>query len=281
MATNREGHYLIDLHDTLINVRTGGALAGAQQLISTLRHRRACFRIATNATSKSRSEVAEDLTAAGLHMGPADVLTTPYLAGQYLAERGIRRVASLLREEVFFEELGEVVILDDGKPQAVIIGNPRRVVTDDELASLAAHVRRGAEFILLHRHPAVRDGKGPSPDSAGAHGARLSALTPGVRPVLLGKPSRLFFELCARVMSAPLSSITAVGDSPQYDVDGARAASVRAVLIDPERASDPAVLTFCDLIEFARAEWPARRVRPSRHRLQRNSLTEGASIPIR
>ncbi len=57
----------------------------------------------------------------------------------------------------------------------------------------------------------------------------------------MAKPDRRAFEQVADELGVPAAACLFVGDDPQRDVAGARAAGMRAVLVDPARDGGAAV----------------------------------------
>ena len=73
--------------------------------------------------------------------------------------------------------------------------------------------------------------------------------------------TRATFELALEAVAVPAASAIHVGDTPGADVDGARAAGVRPVLVDPyDFHSDldvERVTSLLDVVELVRTRQPA------------------------
>jgi putative hydrolase of the HAD superfamily len=64
------------------------------------------------------------------------------------------------------------------------------------------------------------------------------------------KPAAPFFAQLAECTMLPAEQILVVGDDPDNDHDGARAAGLQAILFDPRRQADPGVLRITHLSEL-------------------------------
>jgi putative hydrolase of the HAD superfamily len=77
----------------------------------------------------------------------------------------------------------------------------------------------------------------------------------------VAKPDPRIFEMALDALAVPAAHAIHVGDTPGADVDGARAAGVRPVLIDPyDFHSDldvERVSSLLDVVELVRTRQPA------------------------
>ncbi|HEX3667973.1 MAG TPA: HAD-IA family hydrolase, partial [Acidimicrobiia bacterium] len=77
----------------------------------------------------------------------------------------------------------------------------------------------------------------------------------------VAKPDPRIFELALEALAVPATRAIHVGDTPGADVDGARAAGVRPVLVDPyyfhSDLDVERVTSLLDVVELVRTRQPA------------------------
>ena len=79
----------------------------------------------------------------------------------------------------------------------------------------------------------------------------------GRRATGVGKPERAFFELALQNLGISPGAVAMVGDDPELDIAGARAAGLRAILVETGRYRSGAQLpTRPDLILQSVARLP-------------------------
>ncbi len=123
-----------------------------------------------------------------------------------------------------------------GELAAVVIGDGGDELSYRNLDVAFRAIRRGAEFVAMHRNPWWMTPRGETLD-AGAFVAGLEAAT-GQAPVVCGKPSPVVFEQALAGIAADLGGgrlrpddVAMVGDDPTADIAGARRVGMRAVLV--------------------------------------------------
>ncbi len=221
----RPAGLLVDLDGTVYD---GDApIPGAPEAIAALRDAGLPVRFVTNTTRVPRTTIAEWLAAFGIPATAADVFTPPVAAAAWLARRGIRRVFLCLPQHTFGEFPGFEIVADGA--EAVVVGDLGRAWSFDVLNRAFHQLHEGAEFLALHRNRCWRSPAGLALD-AGAFVAALEYAT-GREATLVGKPSRPMFEAAARSMGLRLDEVAMVGDSPEADVAGAKAAGCMSVLV--------------------------------------------------
>jgi putative hydrolase of the HAD superfamily len=92
------------------------------------------------------------------------------------------------------------------------------------------------------------------------HGATVGAIFDST-VIGIAKPDPRIFEMALEALAVPATHAVHVGDTPGADVDGARAAGVRPVLVDPyDFHSDlevERVSSLVDVVELVRTRQPA------------------------
>ena len=123
-----------------------------------------------------------------------------------------------------------------GELAAVVIGDGGDELSYRNLNVAFRAIRRGAEFVAMHRNPWWLTPRGETID-AGAFVAGLEFAT-GKAPVVCGKPSPVVFEQALAGLAAdlgvkrlPAGQVAMVGDDPEADIAGARRVGLRGILV--------------------------------------------------
>lgn len=229
---------LIDLDGT---VYEGEALVpGAAETVEHLSERGIPHLFTTNTSRMSRRAVVERLADLGLTVESERVLTAPWAAARWLRRERLTRVLLLLPESTR-EDFGEFELAGpDTAPDAVVVGDLGAGFTFERLNRAFRALRAGAQLVAVHRNRYWIPAEGPTLD-AGPFVVGLEYAA-RVEAVLVGKPAPAFFELAADILDRPASGLAVVGDDPESDVRGARAAGLAAVQVetgkfDPERSA--------------------------------------------
>lgn len=216
---------LIDLDGTVWE--DGAALPGTVAALAAVREAGVPVRFITNTTRKPRAALAAELRRIGVPATQDDVLNAPFAAAAWLRRRGVRRVWPLVAEPalVEFRELE----IDREAPEAVVIGDLADAWTFEILDEAFRALMAGAELAALQRNRYWKTGGRLSLD-AGPFVAALEYAT-GREAHLVGKPSPAYFEAGVAALGLPAARIAMVGDDLETDVEGARAAGLRALAV--------------------------------------------------
>ena len=200
---------LLDV-DGVLHV-SGQPLPGAADAVRRLREAGHRLRFVTNATTRSKAELAAGLQAMGIELEVAEVQTTADAAVEAL--RG-RRVLALVMHALVGDLEGIELVGDN--VDAVLIGGAddspetNLVFSYMNLARAFAELEMGADLYCLHRNRWWQTARGPLLDSgcyvAGLEYAAQTAAT------VLGKPSAAYFDAACRALDA----------EPSHDLDGRR-----------------------------------------------------------
>ncbi|MFN2468150.1 MAG: TIGR01458 family HAD-type hydrolase [Gaiellaceae bacterium] len=209
---------------------SGHAIPGGAEAVRELREAGHRLRFVTNSTTRSRSQLADELRGLGLELADEELQTTPRAAAHAL--RG-KRVFALTMAAVV-EDLEGIELVGDGA-QAVLLGGAdetaetNRVFTYMNLARAFAELEAGAELYCLHKNRWWQTARGPLLD-AGAFVAGLEYAT-GVDATVLGKPSSAYFAAALEALDADAERTWMVGDDLESDIAGAQRAGLRTVLV--------------------------------------------------
>ncbi|HUZ15052.1 MAG TPA: TIGR01458 family HAD-type hydrolase [Gaiellaceae bacterium] len=219
---------LLDV-DGVLHV-SGEPIPGAAQAVRELRAAGHRLRFVTNATTRSKAQLATELQAMGIELDVSEVQTTADAA--VAALRGKRVVALVMH--ALIGDLEEIEIVGEGA-DAVLIGGAddspetNLVFSYMNLARAFGELELGADLYCLHRNRWWQTQRGPLLDS-GCYVAGLEYAA-GTEAVVLGKPSPAYFDAACKALDAEPAMTWMVGDDLETDVVGARGVGMRAVLV--------------------------------------------------
>jgi HAD superfamily hydrolase (TIGR01458 family) len=220
---------LLDI-DGVLHV-SGEAVAGGAEAVRALRAGGHRIRFVTNNTTRARVRLAGELAGYGVEAAPEDIATTPVAAASLLAGR---RVLALTMASVREDLAARVELVEDGADVVLLGGADEteesgRVFAYDRLNHAFAELERGARLVCLHKNRWWETARGPRLD-AGAFVAGLEYAA-GVEAEVVGKPSLAYFEAALADLGAGPGEAVMVGDDVEADIEGAKAAGLRGVLV--------------------------------------------------
>jgi HAD superfamily hydrolase (TIGR01458 family) len=219
---------LLDV-DGVLHV-SGHALPDAAAAVQRLRDAGHRLRFVTNATTRSKTQLAADLQAMGIELEADEVQTTADAAVTALSGR---RVLALVMHALVGDLEGIELVGDN--VDAVLIGGAddspetNLVFSYMNLARAFAELELGADLFCLHRNRWWQTQRGPLLDS-GCYVAGLEYAAE-IQAIVLGKPSAAYFDAACRAVDAEPSMTWMVGDDLETDVVGARGVGMHAVLV--------------------------------------------------
>jgi len=219
---------LLDV-DGVLHV-SGEPIPGAAQAVRELREAGHRLRFVTNATTRSKAQLAAALQGMGIELDESEVQTTADAA--VAALRGKRVLALVMH--ALIGDLEELEIVGEGA-DAVLIGGAddspetNLVFSYMNLARAFAELELGAELYCLHRNRWWQTRRGPLLDS-GCYVAGLEYAAQ-TEAVTLGKPNAAYFDAACRALDAEPGMTWMVGDDIETDVVGAHGVGMHAVLV--------------------------------------------------
>ena len=200
---------------------------GAAEAIASIRAAGLGLRFATNTSRLPRSTLIERLRRLGIAAEPGDVLTAPRAAAAWLAAQGVSRIALYVPAATVEEFAGFEI--DEGNPEAVVVGDLGDDWTVDRLNRLFRQVLGGARLLAVQKNRYWRHGGALRLDT-GPFVAAVEYAT-GAEAVVAGKPSAEFFRAAASSLGLPPAAVLVVGDDVRTEVEGARAARAIGMLV--------------------------------------------------
>ncbi|HUV30361.1 MAG TPA: TIGR01458 family HAD-type hydrolase [Acidobacteriota bacterium] len=216
---------LIDLDGT---VYVGDEpVAGAVEVIDFLRSRNIPFRLTTNTTTRSLSSLHGKLVSMGLPVEPHEIFSVIRAAVAYLRSKGKPSCYLLLTEDPRgdFADFPQ----SDEQPECVVVGDIGKYWDYELVNRVFRMVLQGADLVALHKGRYWQTESGLQVD-IGAFVAGLEYVT-GKEAVVIGKPSRSFFQLALEDLNLPAGQVAMVGDDIASDVGGAQQAGMHGILV--------------------------------------------------
>ncbi len=209
---------------------SGEPIPGAANAVRELRDLGHRLRFVTNATTRSKAQLATELQAMGIDLDVSEVQTTADAA--VAALRGKRVLALVMH--ALTGDLEELEIVGEGA-DAVLIGGAddspetNLVFSYMNLARAFGELELGADLYCLHRNRWWQTRRGPLLDS-GCYVAGLEYAAQ-TEAMVLGKPSAAYFDAACKALDAEPAMTWMIGDDLETDVVGARGVGMRAVLV--------------------------------------------------
>ena len=199
-------------------------IPGAAEAVAWVRAQRIPHLFVTNTTSRSADVIASKLVGFGIPCEADEILTPPKAAVAWLAGRPRGTLALFVPPKTQPEFAGFDVLPDDRESGAdyVIVG---------DLGERWDFRTLNRAFRLLHHNPSAtlialgmtrywQAPDGPRLDTAPFVVALEHAT--GRRAIVLGKPSREFFEAAVGELGLAPTDVVMIGDDIRTDIAGAR-----------------------------------------------------------
>jgi HAD superfamily hydrolase (TIGR01458 family) len=217
---------LIDLDGVLY--LGGSAIPGACQAIDFLKKNGVPFRCISNTTRKCRKTICLQLSAMGFAIAQENIFTPPLAAIAYMKTHKKTRFHLLTTGDVD-EDFREAGTQGSKNVDYVIVGDAGDAMTYGSMNTAFRLLTDGAELIALEkdRYWMVQDGLSLA---AWPFVSALEFAT-GKTAVIMGKPSKDFFDLVLKDLHLPPADVAMIGDDLFTDVGGAQKAGMTGVLV--------------------------------------------------
>jgi HAD superfamily hydrolase (TIGR01458 family) len=186
----------------------------------------------TNTTSKPPAAIAAKLRSFGIVADESKILSPPVAAVQWLQEQGLHRIAPYVTEQTLQSFSGfHLAQSAEEEVDAVVIGDLGESwsfeVLNSAFRQLMQQPRPALIALGMTRYWCASDGLRLDA------GAFVSALqyASGIEPVVLGKPSPLFFRMALHCLGVDARDAVLIGDDIKTDIGGAQQAGLRALLV--------------------------------------------------
>jgi HAD superfamily hydrolase (TIGR01458 family) len=219
---------LLDV-DGVLHV-SGAPIAGAASAVKRLRDDGHRIRFVTNSTTRSRTQVAQQLRDMGIFVDNEELQTTGAVASRVLAGK---RVLALTMPGILDDLDGLQLV--GMNVDAVLLGGADegeetgRVFSYLNLNRAFHELEAGAELYCLHKNKWWQTADGARLD-AGAFVAGLEYAA-DIEATVLGKPSNAYFAAALEALDAEPGLTWMVGDDLEGDIVGAHNHGMKTILV--------------------------------------------------
>ena len=190
----------------------------------------------TNNARSSPAAYSEKLAGFGIDLPAERVITSGTALTAFLAARKSDATVFVAGSEELRRVVAAAGVREvDGVPTYVVAGIDADMTVAD-LSLAASHLLNGAELVVSNADRLIPTARGFEPE-AGAVTAFLESAT-GKTAHVVGKPNPDVFELAIETLGMPRERILVVGDTPETDLAGARAAGLRAAHVQSGNSAD-------------------------------------------
>lgn len=199
-------------------------IPGAQEAMSNARKKGLTLRFVTNTATKSRETILEKLTDMGFSIRSDELFTAPDAALSYLKAQNLSPYA-LVHPSIkpIFDAQA------NGEPNCVVLGDARDDLSYANLNQAFRHTLKHRTLIAIGDNKYFSDGDQLCLD-AGPF-VRAIAWASDVEPVIMGKPSKAFFDQVVASTDAKAEQCMMIGDDVFGDIEGAINAGLQARLV--------------------------------------------------
>ncbi len=219
---------MLDIDGVLLE--DGEPIPGAAESVRALLGLGLEIRFVTNTTAMTRRRLLERLERLGFPVTGDRLFTVAALARRLFDRAGKSRYR-LLGPPELVEDLGQghVALDDPSSPDWVVMGLHIPAFQHETLNIGLRDLLNGATLVALHANRVWRTRRGMEVGL----GAYVRALEYAARTeaVVMGKPSRAFFEEVLHDLALPPDQVAMVGDDSESDVGGAQAAGIHGIQV--------------------------------------------------
>lgn len=206
-------------------------IPGATEAVKRFRGLNLTLRFVTNTASQTSEQILNKLQQLGFDLSPSELITAPTAAKQYLQEKALRPYC-LIHPQL----KAEFTDLDQTEPNAVLLGDARDGLSYEALNQAFSLCKAGCPLIGIGMNKYFREGETLKLDAGMfIKGIEWAASSPAI---IMGKPSRAFFEQVIASCHCSAEQCLMVGDDVGSDVLGAIDAGLHACLVRTGKYQD-------------------------------------------
>lgn len=229
---------LFDLDGTLYANRR--PIKSAVNVIETLRKNNMKMGFITNTDGRPVEEIHKRITDMGFDISLKEVFTPVAAVKQFFINNPNKSCYCLVHDSVYnsLKELN----MDDINPDYVVIGDFSDKISYDEINKVFRFIKNGSSMLALSKtHFYFQDNE--ININTGAFVSMFEAACEK-EAILLGKPSKDFYNLALTKLGSIPSKTLVVGDDITVDVAGAKAISAKSVLVKTGHYKEELVCKF-------------------------------------
>jgi HAD superfamily hydrolase (TIGR01458 family) len=202
---------------------------GARESIDIIIDKKYQFRFVSNTTRKCRKTIAEHLSERGFDIPVEYIFSPPLAAVAWMKKNGKHHCYLMTTDDAYRDFEQECICSDSSDVDIVIVGDAGNKITYDSMNTAFRHIMNGADLIALEKDRYWMAPGGFSL-SAGPFVQALEFAT-GRTAIIMGKPSKTFFELALNDMGLRPDQVAMIGDDILTDIGGACALGMQGILV--------------------------------------------------
>jgi HAD superfamily hydrolase (TIGR01458 family) len=204
-------------------------LPGGVEALGWMRANGVPFRLVTNTTTKTRSDLADTLRGAGFDVRNGEIVTAVVATAEYLRTHHAGQTCFVLSDGDASDDLDGVELGQVYAADVIVLGGAYDGFTYPAMNRVFRRLMDGAALVGMHRNLYWLTNEGLELD-AGAYLSGLEEAT-GREAVICGKPTGQYFESALAVLGVPAERAVMVGDDILNDVRAAQALGIRGALV--------------------------------------------------
>ena len=235
------------------------ALPGSVGAMQQLRADGIPFRLITNTTTKTRSDLAATLRTAGFDVQDEEIVTAVVATAGYLQTAHPGAKVFVLSDGDATADLAGVDLVGVDEADVIVLGGANDGFTYATMNRIFRRLMDGAVLVGMHRNLFWKTDQGWELDG----GAYLAGLEQAAETTatICGKPEHAYFEAALDMLGVDAAHAAMVGDDVVNDVLGAQASGLTGILVrtgkfrtgDEERSDgrpDHVLASFADVPSF-------------------------------
>jgi HAD superfamily hydrolase (TIGR01458 family) len=204
-------------------------LPGGIETLAWLRSHDVPFRLITNTTTKTRSDLAQTLRGADFDVRDDEIVTAVVATAEYLRTHHDGQTCFLLSDGDASDDLDGVELGRVDDADVIVLGGAYDGFSYPTMNRVFRRLIEGAALVGMHRNLYWFTDEGLQLDA----GAFISGLeeASGREAVICGKPTGQYFESALTMLGVPPERAVMVGDDIVNDVRGAQVLGIRGALV--------------------------------------------------
>jgi len=243
---HRAAGLLIDRDGVLRSAKGGGLIPGAREWVQNLADQKIPYLIATNHTTSSPEEGAEELRLLGFPVNDNQMHTPITILRQLYQDRSPGRVYARGTPELLDTLKSMNWNLVDHLPvDTVLMGFDQTMDYQALKTIISAAYEHGADLIALHKNHLYKCADGSIEPGLGAW-VRAVEYATGSEALIIGKPSLEYYRTALSRLRVAASETVMISDDPLGDLVGAKQAGIHAIFVLTGKYPDPEIINTLD-----------------------------------